>query len=139
MEKRCKLFPQISTGLGLAIFAAFTFAQAVIPSSLSGRWSTLDGSSSQTISVKIDPATAKGTLTVWSNVSVCNIQEAPITVIAGDNKLTMKVDASWSNSCRADVSVEVSKVPGSDEFVGELHKGGPAGARYPILRVKLSP
>lgn len=139
MKKVSHVIRQLSTFFGLAVFAVLTFAQAVIPSSLSGRWSTLDGSSSESISVKIDPATAKGTLTVFSNLSVCNIQAAPITVTAVENKLAMKVDASWSNFCRADVSVEVSKVPGRDEYEGELHQGGRAGAKYPILRVKLSP
>ncbi len=140
MKQKTKVIRRAAVFSSLVVVTAVAFAQSmVIPSKLSGRWSTPDGASSQAISVTIDAATSKGTLTVWSNISDCNIREAPIAVTAAGDKLTFKVDSSWSNSCRSDVSVEISKKPGSDEYEGELRQGGPAGARFPVLRVKMSP
>ena len=139
MKQKPKLIRRAAVFSSLVVVTAVALAQAAIPSKLSGRWSTPDGASSQSISVVIDAATSKGTLTVWSNIPDCNIREAPIAVTAAGDKLTFKVDSSWSNSCRADVSVEISKKPGSDEYEGELRQGGPAGARFPVLRVKMSP
>jgi len=109
------------------------------PSKLSGRWSTLDGLYSQTISANIDPATSKGTLTVWSNDPICTVRDAPITVTFAGETLSLRVDSSYSNRCRSDIAVELTKKADSDDYEGELHQGGPAGARFPILRVKMNP
>ncbi len=124
----------------LGIFVTSAAAQVVAtPSKLSGRWTTVDGQYSQSISATIDAASSKGTLTVWSNDPSCTIREAPVTVTSAGEKLSLKVDPSYANPCRADVSVEVAKKAGSDDYEGELRQGGPAGARFPILRVKMSP
>ena len=119
-----------------AVFSVFVLVVATamaqsIPSKLSGRWTTVDGAASA--------ATSKGTLTVWSSSPECTIRDAAITVTASAEKLVLKVDSSYSNPCRSDVSVELTKKPGTDEYEGELRQGGPAGARFPILRVKMSP
>ena len=124
----------------LAIMSTFAVAQATsVPSKLSGRWTTVDGSGSHSISATIDSATSKGTLTVWSYTSQCTIDDAPIAVTSVGEKLIFKVDPSYSNPCRSDVSVELTKKTNSDEYEGELRQGGPAGVRYPVLRVKMSP
>lgn len=112
---------------------------STVPSKLSGRWTTLDGAYSQSILASIDSAASKGTLTVWSNDSSCTIREAPIAVTFVGEKLVLKVAPSYSNPCRADVSVELTKKVGSTEFEGELRQGGPAGAQFPVLRVKMGP
>ena len=138
-----KLSAYVLPGIALSVFAmlsATAVAQlANVPSKLSGRWTSLDGAYGQTISAKIDLAMAKGTLTVYSNDSACTIREAPISVISTGEKLTLKVDPSYSNPCRADVSVELTKKAGTDDYEGELRQGGPAGGQFPILRVKMSP
>lgn len=127
----------------LSCFAAVVTsvcAQGVSPPrELSGRWTTVDGAYSQSISAIIDAATSKGTLTVWSNDSSCTIRNAPIAVTSAGEKLVLKVDPTYSNPCRSDVSVELTKKAGSNDYEGELRQGGPAGARFPILRVKMSP
>lgn len=125
---------------GFAIVFTSVAAQVgATPSKLSGRWTTVDGAASQSISANIDAATSKGTLTVWSNSSDCTIRDAPIAVTNDGGKLILKVDPSYSNPCRSDVSVELAKKADSDDYEGELRQGGPAGARFPILRVKMSP
>jgi hypothetical protein len=121
------------------IFTSVSAQVVATPSKLSGNWTTVDGRYSQSISATIDAATSKGTLTVWSNDSSCAIRDAPIAVTSAGEKLVLKVDPSYSNPCRADVSVELTKKAGSEDYEGELHQGGPAGARFPILRVKMSP
>lgn len=112
---------------------------SIFPSKLSGRWTTVDGAHSQSMSANIDLATSTGTLTVWSYDSSCTMRDAPIAVTSAGEKLTLKVDPSYSNPCRADVSVELTKKTGSEDYTGELHQGGQAGARFPILRVTMSP
>jgi hypothetical protein len=125
---------------GFTLVITSVAAQTITPpSKLSGRWTTVDGASSQSISANIDAATSKGTLTVWSNASDCTIRDAPIAVTSVGEKLILKVDPSYTNPCRADVSVELTKKASSDDYEGELRQGGPAGARFPILRVKMSP
>jgi len=125
---------------GLAILFTSVAAQEVTaPSKLSGRWTTVDGAASHSISAKIDSATSKGTLTVLSNSFGCSMRDAPISVTSTGEKLILKVDPSYSNMCRSEVSVELTKKAGSDDYEGELRQGGPAGARFPILRVKMSP
>ena len=127
----------------LCTFAIMTTSVAAqvstVPSKLSGRWTTLDGAYSQSISANIDAAASKGTLDVWSNSSSCTIRDAPVDVIMVGEKLVLKVAASYTNPCRADVSVELSKKVGSTEYEGELRQGGPAGAQFPVLRVRMSP
>lgn len=131
---------QATVLLGFALVFTSVAAQKIsVPSKLSGRWTTVDGAYSQSISANIDAATSKGTLTVWSNDSSCTIHGAPITVASAGGKLSLKVDPSYSNSCRADISVELTKKADSDDYEGELRQGGPAGARFPVLRVKMSP
>jgi hypothetical protein len=133
---RCKAAVLFS----FTIVAASVAAQVIaIPSKLSGRWSTMDGAASQSISATIDSATLKGTLTVWSNSSACTIRDAPVSVISTGDKLSLKVDPTYSNPCRADVSVELTKNVGSTDYEGELRQGGPAGVQFPILRVKMNP
>jgi hypothetical protein len=123
-----------------AIICISVAAQVIaVPTKLSGRWTTLDNAYSQSISANIDAATSKGTLTVWSNASGCTIRDAPIAVTSVGEKLTLKVDPSYSNPCRANVSVELTKKTGSDDYEGELHQGGSAGVQFPILRVRMSP
>lgn len=95
------------------------------PRELSGRWTTVDGAYSQPISATLDAATSKGTLTVWSNDSSCTIRSAPIAVTSAGEKLLLKVDPTYSNPCRSDVSVELTKKTGSDDYEGELRQGGP--------------
>ena len=126
----------------LAFLAAYApvFAQnSSIPSKLSGRWTTLDGSFSQTISLKLDLTAGKGELTVWSNAAGCSINNAPVTVTVQGDNIAAKVDASYSNPCRSDVSLEIVKKDGSNNYEGELRQGGDAGRQYPILKVKMSP
>jgi hypothetical protein len=106
------------------------------PSKLSGRWTTLDGAYSQSISANIDVATSKGEITVWSNQSGCTIRDAPIAVTSTGEKLIFKVDSSYSNPCRSNVLVELTKKAGTDDYEGELRQDGTA---FPILRVKMSP
>lgn len=122
---------------GFAVMYTSVAAQVnAIPSKLSGRWTTLDGAYSQSISTNIDVATSKGEITVWSNQSTCSIRDAPIAVTSSGEKLILKVDSSYSNPCRSNVSVELTKKAGSDDYEGELHQDGTA---FPVLRVKMSP
>ena len=129
-----------------AVFSAATlflltaWAQdAAMPARLTGKWSTVDGAANHTISATLDTATSRGTLTVLSNNSECSIREAPVAVAVAANKLLLTVDPTYQNPCRAEVSVELTKKSGSDEYEGELHQGGRAGVRFPILRVKMRP
>ena len=126
-------------GLMSGIISVVAFAQVTMPSKLSGRWTTPDGATSQSISATIDQANSKGTLTVWSALAPCTIKEAPIAVTADGDKLTLKVDSSYTNPCRSDVSIELVKKPGLNEYEGELRQGGPAAAQFPVLKVKMSP
>jgi len=64
MKQKPKLIRRAAVFSSLVVVTAVALAQAAIPSKLSGRWSTPDGASSQSISVVIDAATSKGTLTV---------------------------------------------------------------------------
>jgi len=138
--KAATFIRQAAVMSGLAILFTSVAAQVVTaPSKLSGRWTTVDGAASQSISANIDAATSKGTLTVWSSSSDCTIRDAPIAVTSTGEKLIMKVDPSYSNPCRSEVSVELTKKADSDDYEGELRQGGRAGARFPILRVKMSP
>ena len=126
-------------GLMSGFISVVAFAQVTMPSKLSGRWTTPDGATSQSISATIDQANSKGTLTVWSALAPCTIKEAPIAVTADGDKLTLKVDSSYTNPCRSDVSIELVKKPGLNEYEGEQRQGGPAAAQYPVLKVKMSP
>ena len=126
-------------GLMSGFISVVAFAQVTMPSKLSGRWTTPDGATSQSISATIDQANSKGTLTVWSALAACTIKEAPIAVTADGDKLTLKVDSSHTNPCRSDVSIELVKKPGLNEYEGELRQGGPAAAQFPVLKVKMSP
>ena len=123
----------------ISIFSAANAEVVSVPAKLSGKWTTVDGLYGQSISANIDAATARGKLTVWSSDSSCTIRDAPITVTAAEGKIFLKVDSAYSNPCRADISVELARKAGSDEYEGELRQGGPAGAKFPILRVKMSP
>lgn len=127
-----------TTLLACAAVSTLAVAQVVLPSKLSGRWTTPDGAASQSISATIDQANAKGTLTVWSALAPCSIKEAPIAVTAVGDKLTLKVDSSYTNPCRSGLSVELVKKPGSNEYEGELLQGGPSAAQFPMLKVKMS-
>ena len=122
-----------------AVISTIAVAQVTVPSKLSGRHTTLDGASGQSISATIDQANLKGTLTVWSHFARCTIKEAPIAVTVEGDKLTFKVDPSYTNPCRSNVSVELTKRSGSNDYEGELRQGGPAAAQYPVLKVKMSP
>ena len=113
-------------------------AQVILPSKISGRWTTPDGAASQSISATIDQGSLKGTLTVWSALPSCTIKEAPISVTADGDKLTLKVDSSYTNPCRSGVSVELVKKSGSNEYEGQLLQGGPSAAQFPMLKVKMS-
>lgn len=139
--RNCKNCIQQAMALSVvALFSASAAAQTLAPpSKLSGRWTTVDGAAGQSISATIDVATSKGTLTVWSNTADCTVRDAPISVTSAGEKLTLKVDPTYTNPCRSDVSVELTKKAGSDEYEGELRQGGPAGARFPVLRVRMSP
>lgn len=121
------------------VFMPVVAQTITLPSKLSGRWTTVEGTSGQVISANIDAATSKGTLTVWSQTSACTIHDAPITVTSTGEKLLLKVDPSYTNPCRSNVSVELTRMADSNDFEGELRQGGLAGARYPVLRVKMSP
>ena len=121
---------------GFAIMSTSVVAQVIVPTKLSGRWTSPDGAQSQAISTNIDPATSKGTLTVWANKPACTIHGAAITVTLDGEKLILKVDPSYVNSCRSDVSVVLIKKSGSDDYEGELHQ---KGLVYDILQVKMSP
>ena len=124
----------------MSIFvSALAIAQVALPGKLSGRWTTPDGAASQSISATIDQASSKGTLTVWSAVVPCIVKEAPISVTADGDKLTFKVDSSYTNPCRSGVSVELVKKSGSNEYEGELRQGGPSAVQFPMLKVKMSP
>ena len=116
-----------------SVISTLVVAQATLPGKLSGRWTTPNGGSGQSISATIDQANSKGTLTVWSSFAQCNIKDAPIAVTADGDKLTFKVDPSYSNPCRSDVSVELVKKSGSNEYEGELRQGGPSAAQFPML------
>lgn len=122
-----------------AVISTLTVAQVTLPNKLSGRFTTVDGTSGQAISATIDQANSKGTLTVWSNAPGCSIRDAPVAVTADGDKLTFKVDPSYTNPCRSDVSVELVKKSGTNGYEGELRQGGQAGILYPILKVKMSP
>lgn len=122
--------------LGFAIVSTSVAAQVVVPTKLSGRWTSPDGRVSQVISTNIDAATAKGTLTVWSNKVGCTIRDAPITVSVEGEKLILKVDPSYSNPCRSDISVELTKKADSDSYEGELHQDA---GKSPVLEVKMRP
>jgi hypothetical protein len=124
---------------GVATISTIVASQVLVPSKLSGKWTTPDGASSQAISASIDAANSKGTLTVWSNISACTISNAAIAVSMEGEKLILKVDPSYTNPCRSGVSVELIKKAGSDDYEGELRQGGRAGAQFPVLRVKMSP
>ena len=127
--------------VGFATLSAVTAAQTVLPSKLSGRWATTDGTASQAISAIIDPATSKGTLTVFSNLAPCTIRNAAVDVSMEAGKLVLKVDPSYTNPCRSDVLVELTKKTGSEDYEGELRQqAGREGARQPqTLTVKMSP
>ena len=126
------------TLLASAVISTIAVAQVVLPSKLSGRWTTPDGASGQSISATIDQANSKGTLTVWSALAPCTIKEAPISVTADGDKLTLKVDSSYTNPCRSGVTVELVKKSGSNEYEGQLLQGGPSAAQFPMLKVKMS-
>ena len=122
---------------GFSIMFTSVVAQVnAIPSKLSGRWTTPDGAYSQSISANIDVATSKGEITVWSNQSGCSIRDAPIAVTSTGEKLILKVDSSYSNPCRSNVSVELTKTAGTEDYEGELRQDG---TNFPVLRVKMTP
>lgn len=127
--------------VGFATLSAIAVAQTALPSKLSGRWATTDGKASQAISVNLDPATSKGTLTVHSNLGPCTIRDAAITATMEAGKLVLKVDPAYTNPCRSEVLVELAKKPGSEDYEGELRQqAGREGARQPqTLTVKMSP
>lgn len=124
--------------LASAAVSTIAVAQVILPSKLSGRWTTPDGAASQSISATIDQASQKGTLTVWSALAPCTIKEAPISVTSDGDKLTLKVDSSYANPCRSGVTVELVKKSGLNEYEGQLLQGGPSAAQFPMLKVKMS-
>jgi hypothetical protein len=107
-----------------------------VPSSLSGRWSDPNGSASNSVSLSIDSASGAGKLTVWSSQAGCTISGAPATVAKEGNKITVTVSKEYSNPCRDNVSMVLTKKEGSDEYEGEIRQNVPG---YPVLKVKLSP
>jgi hypothetical protein len=127
--------------VSLAALSAVVASQNGIPGKLSGRWATPDGTSSQAISATIDPATSRGTLMVYSNLGPCTIRDAAITASMEADKLVLKVDPSYTNPCRSEVLVELTKKPGTEDYEGELRQqSGREGARQPqTLKVKMSP
>lgn len=136
----CKYSNKVKITLLIStVISTVAIAQVTLPSKLSGRFTTVDGASGQAISATIDQANSKGTLTVWSLAPGCTIREAPIAVTVDGDKLIFKVDPSYTNPCRSNVSVELVKKSGSNEYEGELRQGGPAAAQFPILKVKMSP
>ena len=134
--KSIALIWQAAILFGFAIVSTSLAAQVVVPTKLSGRWTSQDGRVGQAISANIDPVTAKGNLTVWSNKSVCSIHDAPIAVTVDGDKLILKVDPSYSNPCRSDISVELTKKVDSDSYEGELRQKGDV---FQVLDVKMSP
>ena len=107
--------------------------RATLPSKRSGRYTRLDGAFAQSISVTIDQANSRGTLTVWSALAPCNIKDAPIAVTADGDKLTFKVDPSNTYPCRSNIFVELVKKSASNDYEGELRQGGPSAAQFPML------
>lgn len=113
--------------------------QSHLPNKLSGMWTTVDGRGTGEIALDIDSAGGKATLYVFSNYGFCTIKDAPATVSTEANKLKVQVDPAYSNFCRKDISLELVKRDGSEDYEGELQQGGRAKDRDPILKVKLHP
>lgn len=125
-----------SVVISVLIATTPALAENEIPAKLKGRWTSLDGSAGQAISANIDPATAKGTLTVWANKANCTVSEAPLVAAREGDKLILTVDASYVNPCRSNISVELTKKPDSDSWEGELHQ---KGDYFQVLVVKMRP
>ena len=123
----------------LAGIAPLLVAAQGLPQSLSGRWTTVDGAASQAMSLTLDSTASKGALSVLSGNPECSIKDAPFTFTSDADKLEITVDAGWSNSCRADVSISLVRQADTGIYVGQLRQGGPAGKRFPVLKVRLSP
>lgn len=107
-----------------------------VPGSLSGRWTDPNGNASHSVSLSIDAASGTGKLTVWSNNSRCTMHDAPATVTKAGNEITVIISKEYSNPCRDNVSMVISKKEGSDDYEGEIRQNVPG---YPVLKVKLSP
>jgi len=105
-----------------------------MPGKLSGKWSSPDGMDDGSISASIDPATSKGTLSAEAPASHCDINNAAITATMDGDKLVLKVDPSYVNSCRSDISVVLTRK--GDSYEGQLHQDA---IKYNLLDVKMSP
>ena len=120
------------------VFPQITWAQANFPSKLSGRWTTVDGRGSQSISITTSEASGIGELTVFSNASQCSIRSAPMVMTRQGDALVVKVDPGYVNPCRKDVLVTLKKVEGTENYEGELLQTEASG-QFPVLKVKVSP
>lgn len=107
-----------------------------LPNSLSGRWTAPNGSASQSVSLSIESASGTGKLTVWSNNSSCTISGAPATITKDGNKIVVIVSKEYSNPCRDNISMVLTKKDGAEEYEGEIHQNVPG---YSVLKVKLNP
>ena len=121
------------------LICSSAFGQSNLPSKLSGKWSIPSGRVSNEMSLKFDETRTKATLTVWSASSDCNIKDAPATVEVKGDKVLIVVDPAYSNLCRRDISLELTKSTDSDAYEGELRQGGQAANSFPVLKVKVSP
>lgn len=132
-----KIFKALLT-VSLAIGSMSAGAQATgLPKKLTGTWTTVDGKATGAMELNADPVSGKATLNVQSSYGVCTIKEAPATVSAEGDKLTVQVDPAWSNACRKDISIELVRKAGSQDYEGQLRQGGRARESNPVLNVKL--